>query len=47
MTATLAAALDAFYLEHHRCGELDGVEDDHVWMTCTCGACWCPSQRFS
>jgi hypothetical protein len=28
-----------FYLEHHRCGELDaGVEDDHVWMTCTCGA---------
>jgi hypothetical protein len=32
-------ALDAFYLEHRRCGEPGrGVEDDRVWMTCTCGA---------
>src|SRR5215472_1970869 len=32
--------LDAFYLEHRRCGELDtGVEDGRVWMTCDgCGA---------
>ncbi len=31
--------LHAFYLEHERCGELDGgVEGDRVWMTCTCGA---------
>ena len=35
----LLAALDAFYLEHRLCGELDsGVEGDRVWMTCTCGA---------
>ena len=29
-----------FYLEHRRCGELEsgGVEEDRVWMTCTCGA---------
>ena len=34
-----STALDAFYLEHRRCGELDaGVKDDRVWMTCTCGA---------
>jgi len=36
---TLLAALNAFYLEHRRCGDLDGgVEGDRVWMTCTCGA---------
>jgi hypothetical protein len=29
--------LYAFYLEHRRCGELDGgVEGERVWMTCTC-----------
>ena len=32
-------ALHAFYLEHEYCGELDtGINDDCVWMTCTCGA---------
>ena len=32
-------ALDAFYQEHRRCGELDGgVKGDRVWMTCSCGA---------
>jgi hypothetical protein len=36
---TLLAALYAFLQEHRRCGELDGeVDDDRVWMTCTCGA---------
>jgi hypothetical protein len=31
--------LDAFLQEHCRCGDLDSaVEDDRVWMTCTCGA---------
>jgi hypothetical protein len=36
---TLLAALDAFYLEHRKCGELNGdVEGDIVWMTCPCGA---------
>ena len=35
----LGAALEAFILEHEYCGELHaGVEDDRVWMTCTCGA---------
>jgi hypothetical protein len=36
---TLLADLDAFYLEHERCGDLDSaVGGDRVWMTCTCGA---------
>jgi len=36
---TLLADLDAFYLKHEHCGELDPVvEGDRVWMTCTCGA---------
>ena len=36
---TLFTDLDAFYLEHQYCGELDSaVQDDRVWMTCTCGA---------
>jgi hypothetical protein len=35
----LLRELDAFYLEHCRCGELNGsVEGEWVWMTCTCGA---------
>jgi hypothetical protein len=38
-TASLDDALEAFILAHERCGELDSaVEDDRVWMTCTCGA---------
>jgi hypothetical protein len=36
---TLLAALDAFFQEHRRCGDLDAaVEGDRVWMACTCGA---------
>ena len=39
MTTPLTTALDAFYLEHRRFGELESaVENDRVWMTCTCGA---------
>jgi hypothetical protein len=39
MTTTLGDALQAFILEHEYCGELDAaVEDDRVWMMCTCGA---------
>ena len=39
LSNSLGAALEAFNLEHEYCGELDGaVEDDRVWMTCTCGA---------
>jgi hypothetical protein len=35
----LGSALAAFIAEHEYCGELDSaVEDDRVWMTCTCGA---------
>jgi hypothetical protein len=34
----LGAALEASILEHEYCGELDAaVEEDRVWMTCTCG----------
>ena len=36
---SLLTELDAFYLDHRRCGDLDaGVEDDRVWLTCSCGA---------
>jgi hypothetical protein len=36
---TLGSALEAFIREQEYCGELDtGLEDDRVWMTCTCGA---------
>jgi hypothetical protein len=39
LTTSLGVTLKAFILEHEYCGELDaGVEDDRVWMTCTCGA---------
>jgi hypothetical protein len=35
----LLTALDAFLQEHRCCGDLDaGVDPDHVWMTCDCGA---------
>jgi hypothetical protein len=35
----LLSALDAFYLEHRRCGELDGgVDRPVVWIACDCGA---------
>ena len=33
------ADLDAFYLEHRRCGRLDtDIENGRVWMTCDCRA---------
>jgi hypothetical protein len=36
---TIYDALDAFFLEHRRCGELDGgVEGERLWVTCSCGA---------
>jgi hypothetical protein len=39
MTASLGTALEALILEHEYCGELDSaVEEERVWMTCTCGA---------
>ena len=39
MTIMLGATLAAFIREHEYCGELDsGLDDDRVWMTCTCGA---------
>ena len=35
---SLLGTLYAFYLEHQRCGELNGgVNDERVWMTCSCG----------
>ena len=43
---SLGAALEAFILEHEYFGELDGaVENDHVWMTCTCGRSDCSGIR--
>jgi hypothetical protein len=35
----LLAELDAFYLDHRRCAELDaGVDGPIVWIACGCGA---------
>jgi len=35
----LLSELDAFYLEHRRCGELEGaVEEITVWLRCSCSA---------
>jgi hypothetical protein len=36
---TLPESLDVFYLEHRRCGDLDGgVQGDVVWLACeSCG----------
>ena len=35
----MTMTLEAFIREHEYCGELDtGLENDRVWMTCTCGA---------
>lgn len=34
---SLLTELDAFYTEHHRCGELEaGVEGPVVWFDCAC-----------
>ena len=36
---SLLTELDAFYLDHRRCGELDaGVEGPVVWFDCERGA---------
>jgi hypothetical protein len=35
----LLTALDAFYLDHRQCGELDAsVDGSVVWFDCVCGA---------
>jgi hypothetical protein len=36
---SLRTELDAFYLDHRRCGDLDaGVDGPVVWIACDCGA---------
>jgi hypothetical protein len=36
---TLLTGLDAFFLDHCQCGELDvGVDGPVVWFDCKCGA---------
>ena len=36
---SLLTDLDAFSIEHRRCGDLDaGVEGPIVWIVCDCGA---------
>jgi hypothetical protein len=36
---SLGSALEAFIREHEYCGELaSDVDDDRVWMTCSCNA---------
>ena len=35
----LLTDLDAFFTDHHHCGDLDaGVEGPVVWFACPCGA---------
>ena len=36
---SLLTELDAFYVDHRRCGALDaGVDGPVVWLDCECGA---------
>jgi hypothetical protein len=36
---SLLAELDAFFTDHHHCGDLDaGVDGAVVWIACPCGA---------
>ena len=36
---SLLTDLDAFYIEHDRCGDLDGgVDGVIIWLACECGA---------
>jgi hypothetical protein len=36
---SLLTELDAFFTDHHDCGDLDaGVEGPVVWIACLCGA---------
>jgi hypothetical protein len=36
---SLLAELDAFFTDHHDCGDLDaGVDGSIVWIACDCGA---------
>jgi hypothetical protein len=36
---TLLTELDALYLDHRRCGDLQaGVDGPTVWIACPCGA---------
>ena len=36
---TLLTKLDAFFTDHHECGELEaGVDGPVVWFDCECGA---------
>jgi hypothetical protein len=36
---SLLTELDAFFTDHHHCGDLDaGVEGSVVWIACPCGA---------
>jgi hypothetical protein len=36
---SLLTELDAFYLEHRRCGDLEaGIEEPVIWIDCACGA---------
>jgi hypothetical protein len=36
---SLLTGLDAFSIEHQRCGDLDGgVDGEIVWFACSCGA---------
>jgi hypothetical protein len=35
---SLLAELDAFFVDHRRCGDLDaGVDGQTVWIACPCG----------
>jgi hypothetical protein len=39
VTEQLLLDLDAFFLDHRLCGELDaGVDGPAVWFACECGA---------
>jgi hypothetical protein len=36
---SLLTELDAFFTDHHDCGDLDaGIDEPIVWIACDCGA---------
>ena len=38
-SVSLLTELDAFYVNHRRCGEMDaGVDGGVIWFDCECGA---------
>jgi hypothetical protein len=48
MAVSLLTELNAFFTDHHDCGDLDaGVDGPIVWIACPCGASSTPEALAS